>query len=270
MTSAGNEANLRAMIEPIRQYFDGLVFTFHHPIDDGAYYLQSVQGAGRVIYAIYCQRHGYSLTHCLWQGPMENGDHFVLLDTLERVSAPFVRDILPGIIHEMRAKNIAMVANYGKGLVFRFNEQLEFRGSPHWYTTGLDGGTSNLELPKEHFWNVRSEQRDPYHWVGHYAKYMLFPAGSNHALLGLDHHPGRPEEVFPQREAKRLAFRTELLRRGYDTSLSGLKAMLSHPIDDVTRALINSDKVWNDYYRYEILGDKAVFDSHNPAHMQPI
>ncbi len=41
MTSAGNEANLRAMVEPIAPVFDGVIATFHYPTDEGATYVIS-------------------------------------------------------------------------------------------------------------------------------------------------------------------------------------------------------------------------------------
>lgn len=281
MTTVGNEENLRAMIEPIRESFDGLCFTFHgseYCADDtsacpdgGAIFLNNNQGAGRIVYARWAQRHGYSQTHFLWQGPMEDGDHFVLLDTLERLSPRFCKEELPRFIAMMTERNIAMVANYGKGLIFRFNEQLEFRGSPHWYATQLDGQAINVELPKEDFWNVRNEARDPMEWVEHYSRYFLYPQGSNHALLGLDHHKGgKPEEIFPVRESKRLWFLREMARMQFPRTMEGLKAFLSQPLTPELTNLINSDKVWSDYYHYVIRGDKTVVHSHKPEDMKPL
>lgn len=276
MTTAGNEANLRAMIEPIRDQFDGLCFTFHgseYCADDtsacpdgGAIFLNNSKGEGRIVYARWCQRHGYSQNHFLYQGPMEDGDHFVLLDTMERISPEFCKGGLRELLSLMRERNLAMVANYGKGLVFRFNEQLEFRGSPHWYATQLDGGAVNVELPLTDFWNERAAQRDEYQWVGHYGKYMTYPQGSNHALLGLDHHKdGTPEQLFPKREAKRLYFLTLMKRAGFPRTLDGLIAFLSQPLTQELCDAINGEKTWQDCYWYYVKGDKtALVHSHKP------
>lgn len=272
ITSAGKEANLRALIEPIRSAFDGLCWTFHLPDlpgDGTAPYLESQVGAGRIVYARYSGRHGSSMTQYLWQGPMEDGDYFVQIDDLERLSVQFCVEKLPLLIAQMESHHIAMIANCGKGLIYRFNEQLEFRGSPHWYATGLDGQVANLELPLTDFWNVRAEQRDPFHWVGHYVRYWLLPAGSNHALLGLDHHPGfKPGEegrLFQPREERRLEFRREMRRRGFPLTLDGLKAMLSGPLDATLKAHLNAEKTLSDYYHFVILGDKTVVDTHKPS-----
>lgn len=270
MTGPGEEANLRALVDPIRPYVDGLQFCFHWPHDLGADYLEGQAGTGRIVYAHYTQRHFNSLNQYLWQGTLEDGDVIIQLDTLERLSEAFCRDHLPVLINQMEQTRVVVIANYGKPLVIRFNEQLEYRGSPHWYVTNADGGMANLELPKDLFWNVRAEQRDLYHWVTHYARYMLMPAGSNHAQLGLDHHPGDQATVFRVREAKRLEFRRQMRARGFPLTLDGLKVMLSQPLDAPLKALINSDKVWSDYYHYTILGDHSVLDSHKPSDMKVV
>lgn len=268
ITSTGNLENLKAMIWPIKQYFDGLIFTYHGEEDDGYKYLVENQKEGKIIKANWCNRHSYSQNHFLYQGPMQDGDHFILLDSMERISAEFCEEHLHKLLEYMNINNIAMLANYGKGFIFRFNEQFEFKGSPHWYATNLDGQSANLELDKKLFWNVRAEQRDKFQWVKHYAKYMFcYPAGSNHALLGLEKQ-GDPQKLFPRRESLRLQFRQEAKKRGYLFTLDDLKRMLSEPLDDTIKFYLNNEKTWNDYYRYEILNDETVVDTHLPSDMK--
>lgn len=279
ITSEGNLENLKEMIEPIKGYFDGLVFVFHPNSDSKFFlaggenewsYLESNKKDGKIIFATWCNRHAYSQNHFLYQGPMKDGDKFILLDSMERVSKEFCEDHLPKLLEYMDNNNIACLANYGKGFLFRFNEMLEFRGSPHWYATALDGGQANMQLEKNLFWNVRGEKRDKFQWVGHYAKYMFcYPAGSNHALLGLEKQ-GDPQQLFPIREKARLEFRKIAVERGFALTLDGLKLMLSQPLDDVLKHYINNEKTWNDYYRYEILKDDTVVDTHLPSDMKKI
>ncbi len=270
MTSAGNEANLRAMVEPIAPLFDGVIATFHYPTDEGAAYLESRVGAGCVIYANWCQRHGFSMTHILWQGPMRDGDKFVYLDSTERLSAAFCAGRLRDLLKLMDETDTAMVANYGKGFLFRFNEQLRFEGSPHWYATGLDGRAINMELDKGEFWNERDVQRDPLHWVSHYARYWLYPAGSNHALLGLEKQ-GDPAQLFPQREARRLAFRREMVARGFPLTMDGLKAMLKNaPLDETLKTHLRAEKTLSDIYHYWQGRGALLKDTHLPSDALPI
>lgn len=266
ITSAGKEQNLRELILPIRDYFNGLCWTFHTPLDDGATFLESQKGDGAIVYAKWCQRHGYSMTHYLWQGPMKSGDLFVQLDDMERLSVDFCRDRLPALIGQMRQHNLAMVSNYGKGLIFRYNEQLEFRGSPHWFATQLDGGAANVELSKEDFWNVRGENRDPFQFVTHYLKYYLYPAGSNHCLLGLEKN-GDPKVLFPIREQRRLDFLRLVDSYGYAITVDGVKEMMADGLDIEMVKFFNEEKILNDAYRHLQLGHTDFPDDHDFKNM---
>lgn len=270
MTSAGKEANLRALVEPLVPHIQGLQWTFNLPRDEGADYLESRAGEGRIVYVHWSARHGSAMTQYLHQGTMREGDWFLQLDDLERVSVGFVRDHVPILIDTMRRDNVAMVANYGKGLLFRFNDQLEFKGSPHWYGQGFDGRVANIELPQSEFWNVRAEQRPPHHWIGHYARYWVaYPAGSNHALLGLEKQ-GNPQDLFPIREARRLAFRKLMGARGYPLTLDGLKTFLSQLLDAETKDHLNAEKTLRDYW-WMLQGRLDILkDTHLPSDSPPI
>ena len=269
ITSSGKEDNLRTLIEPVIEHFAGLQWTFHYPKDSGADYLESRAGEGRIIYAHYSQRHGSSMTQYLYQGTMQDGDYFIQIDDLERISPQFCYEKLPQLIALMKEADLAMIANYGKGLVYRYNEQLEFRGSPHWYAVGLDGAAINIELEKNYFWNIRNEKRPKDHFINHYMRYYLFPAGSNSALLGLDTYSD-PNITFPIREKQRLEFRKEMKARGYNLNLDGIKLMFSQPLDSWLKEQINSEKVLNDWYRYYILNKKDIIDSHFPSDIKII
>ena len=269
ITHGGNEKNLREIVEPVSEFFNGLVWTFHLPKDEGSEYLESKKGDGEIIYSKFCQRHGYSMTHYLWQGPMRDGDYFIQLDTMERISPKFCREKLLGLLDLMQEADLGMIANYGKGMLFRYSEELEFRGSPHWYPINLKGKALNFELSKDEFWNVRAEQRDSYQWVSHYLKYWLYPAGSNHALLGLEKQ-GDPQSLFPSREARRLAFRQEVVKRGCDLTVDSVIEMFKNDLDNIIKSHINSEKTLNDAYRYFVLNDKTVVDTHDPKDMKKI
>jgi len=261
ITSAGKTDHLKALIEPIGEHLNGLQWCFHYPTDDGAQYLEDNKGEGKIIYSNFNGRHGFSMTQYLWQGTMKDGDILLVQDDLERISPQFFYEKLPQFIELMNEADVGLIANYGKGFIYRYNEQLEFRGSPHWYAINHSGRAINVELEKRYFWNVRNEVRGEFQWVGHYAKYFLYPAGSNHALLGLEIN-GDPQKLFPVREAKRLEFRQEMLSRGFSLTLDGLTQMMKGPIDEKLRELVNSDKVWCDYYRYTVLNDQTVIHSH--------
>lgn len=262
ITNAGNEKNLKELIEPVLEYFDGLVWTFHLPADEGHWYLQNNKKEGKIITAEWSQRHGYSMTHYLWQGPMQEGDIFLQIDSQERISPKFCEISLPKIIEGMELNDIGMVSNFGKGFIYRYNEALEFRGSPHWFAINT-GGKANAEvqLDKTDFWNVRDEQREPFQFINHYLKYYLYPAGSNSVLLGLEKN-GNPEELFPAREERRLKFRKYLKDCEIELMPEAVIDNMVNP-SETMKDFINNEKILNDTYRYYILEDKDFSDDHD-------
>lgn len=270
ITSSNNLTNLKEMIDPIIDNIDGLNFTFHYPTDEGATYLENNKKDGKIVYADWCQRHSYSMNHFLFQGNMQYGDYFILLDSMERVSREFIEKAIPDFIKQMKERNLCLLCNYGKGFLFKYDESLEFQGSPHWFTSTFTGGTLNLELPKDLFWNVRSEQRDKWHFIDHYAKYMLYPYGSNHSLLGLEKN-GNPKDLFPVRETTRLQFRVylrDILK--IPITVDSLKSYLIDNKDNIPskmKEFINTEKVWNDFYRFHILNDRNFNDDHDTGNM---
>jgi len=273
MTSAGNEKNLRELIEPILEYFHGLVWTFHKPvfvdtdvIDAGFLFLDENKKDGQIILAEWSNRHFNSMNQYLWQGPMKDGDFFIQIDTLERMSPEFC-STLGGVIESMQTQDIGMIANRGKGLIFRYNEILEFRGSPHWTPINVVGMQANTELDQSEFWNVRDQQRAPFYFVDAYLRYYLYPAGSNHCLLGLEKN-GKVAELFPPREERRLKFKRYLLDNNVDMDKEGVKDFMAANKDDESlKDFINNEKILNDFYRYHVLQDTDFQDDHDFQNM---
>lgn len=268
MSGPDSLANLREMIDPIKEAFAGVVWVLHDAVNsEETQFLESVKGKGKVIYYYYSGRHDVSRNQALWCGPIQEGDWCVDCDDKERIAPSFAHGILLPLIKELEAQNINAAFYYGKHFMFKYHGSLRYQGSPHEGITRDDGQLRAIDLkewyPKEETvrYGVRNQQRDPFHFVGHYAKYMLMPWGSNHALLGLEER-GKPAELFHPREKLRLEFLGEMTKRGFPRTLAGLKDMLSQPLDSTLRHYINHEKVWNDFYRYEVLGDKTVVDEH--------
>lgn len=267
--------NLKELIEPVCQFFDGIVWTLHDSrVSPEEVYLESVKGQGRIIHWYYCQRHFASRNNYLWCGPIQDGDWCCQIDDLERLNKEFATG-LRDFVKLLQVNGYNLASFHQKPFLFEYHESLEYVGTPHESLVRHDGKGRWVELkdmyPNEADvrLNVRPQKRDipfPYAWVSHYAKYMLGPWGSNAALLGLDTY-GNPATLFSPREARRLAFRAEMLKRDFTLTLEGLRLMLSGPIDQTLKDLINGDKVWADFYQHEILGNKAVVHSHLPKDM---
>lgn len=280
MTAAGNEENLRELVEPLLPHIDGVVAVFHRPCDGdaGLAYLESVKGAGKVIVRDWVQRHNYSQTETLYAGVIQEGDLFIITDTLERPAAQFIQHCKGHLNQFMLEHDVDCLYYYGKAYIVRYNESMHYQGSPHWWLVGVKSGIelSGFEAYKDEGkvrLNVRPFKRqDENNWVGHYLKYFLYPPGSNHALLGLDTY-GDPAQLFPLREEKRLLFRQEMRRRGYPVTVDGFKAMCKaegQP-DESLKTFLNSDKVWADAYWGLVMGKPEILThSHKPADMVPV
>ena len=272
MCGPGSVADLIELWEPIKAHFNGVCAVyFGARTDDEAQYLELIKGEGRITYLPYTGRHDLARVCTVHCGAIENDDIVVVTDVLERPSPVFCRDV-----KNLLSGQLNTLFFFGKILAYRYHESITYIGTPHEAFRRLDGQMRAVDLAQG--WgenkideatiraNVRPQKRPPDHWVGHFARYMLLPWGSNHALLGLEKN-GNPAELFPIREAKRLAFREEMRRRGYPVSLKGLKDMLSGEIDDRLKGFINSDKVWTDYYWHVIKGRDDVVCGHDDKDM---
>lgn len=269
--------DLKEMMAGVREHFTGLSCVYHgKETDPEGQYLESIKGDGRVVYLPYSRRHSLSRNVGLHCSTLEDGDLCMQFDALERVEPKFAGQIR-ALGRQMRESGVNAIWYFDKPFVFEYHESLEYVGSPHETLKRDDGRMRAVEaktswpIEREVRYNVRPEKRkdQPFHWVGHYAKYFLFPWGSNHALLGLSDR-GDPNVLFPIREQKRLEFLAEMRRRGYPRTLEGLNAMFAQPLDDKLRSMINEEKVWQDYYRLHILNDQTVTDEHKWTSLKPV
>lgn len=268
MSGPNSLENLQELLGPIATYFDGIVWVLHDSVgSDEEAYLESIKGEGKVIHYYFNKRHNESRNQYLWCGPIKQGDWICQCDDLERINPNFIK-YLRQFINEIGAQGINALFYYNKPFIFEYHESMRFDGNPHEGLNRLDGQLKAIEY--SHYepvedkvrYNVRSQKRqDPYHWVNHYAKYLLYPWGSNHALLGASDR-GNEIEIFRKRDALRLEFIQLMRDRKFDISIEGLTKMLSGAIDDKIKFYLNCEKVWQDFYRYNILGDKTVVDEH--------
>lgn len=278
MTSTGNEENLRELIDPLIPYIDGVVAVMHNPCegDLGLAYLEKVKGGGEIIIRDWVQRHDVSASETLYAGVIQEGDLFIIVDTLERAIPSFIARCRDGLNDFMYAQKLDCLVYYGKPYIVRYNEGMHYRGSPHWSLQGVKNAVELSSMyPDERDvrLNVRPIKRkdEPLHWVGHFSKYWLYPEGSNHAAMGLDHWPlGDRNTQFIQREGRRLAFRRLMRERGYPLNMGGLKAMLTAPLDDILKEHLNAEKVLSDIYWFWHGRSAELRDSHRPADAIPI
>ncbi len=271
MAGPGSAADLKELIDPIKDTFDGFVIVLHDacggPEDQ---YLESIKKAGAVIHLPFARRHSFSRNHYLWCGPIEDGDWIVQTDTLERLNPEFAGR-LRHMVGGFEAQGINAAFYYNKAFLYQQHESLEFAGSPHEGLRRHDGQMRAIELSSYYptetdvRYSVRHLKRtDQFHWVDHYARYYIdYPYGSNHCLLG-NCDRGDEMAIFRQREVMRNQFRTELLRRGVPRRMDAvIRYWHDHPLDDTMRRFVNQEKILNDLYRYHILNDLTCIDEHH-------
>ena len=277
MSTGGNVDNITEMVEPILPYLDGIIWVLHHCATDdpGAQYLESVKGAGKVIYRFWPGRHHVSMNDTLYTGLMEEGDLFLYCDALERPMLPFVSRIKSEIAFTMEEADLDVIAYFGKPFLMRYRETMEYRGSPHWglygwNNRGIEWSTIEPDESKVRL-NTRPLKRpNVWGWVDHYLKYYVaYPAGSNHCLLGLEKN-GDPNKLFPIREARRLEFRRYLKSKGVPLTVDGVRAWLLLGPDEEGKRFVREEKILNDAYRRYILNDTTLVDNHDFKDMVPI
>mgnify|MGYP003111174828 CR=1 FL=1 len=270
ITTEGHKEDLKELIEPIKDHFDGLVWTFHHPKDDGADYLESVKGDGEIIYTKWCNRTDYSRNHSLFQGPIKSGDWFITIDTLERLSPDFTKQ-LKDLIRYLDSNQIDGVYLYNKRFMFKYNEVTEFRNNPHEAVLGVH---KSVELSDLKIWNkdfqknVRQEKRqDPFYFVKHNFKYYLFP-NTNHLLLGFEDN----QPLVRKRYQNRAKFFSAIYSQGFDPyNYDSVKECLENHLDEAMKECINFEKFLNDWYRLEIRGEtEGIIDKHDFSAFKPI
>ena len=270
MTSKGHEKDLKELIEPIKNDFNGLVWVFHYPLDSGYDYLDSVKAKGEIIKTKWCNRFDFSRNHCLFQGPMKVGDWFLVIDTLERLSPVFTNKLSDFCKH-LDKSEVDGVYLYNKRFLFKLKEQTRFVNNPH---EGIAGSSRTIELSKQNFWNkeykknVRSEIRqDPYHFIEHNFKYYFLP-NTNHLLLGFEDDP----ELVQKRYENRSKLIQEIYTEGFDPfNIDSVKECFRTYLTDRIKEYIDFDKFLNDWYRFNILEEKeGIVDKHDFSLFKPI
>lgn len=270
ITTEGHKQDLEELIDPIKDHFDGLIWTFHYPKDDGADYLESVKGQGEIIYTKWCNRLDFSRNHSLFQSRIEVGDWFLTIDTLERLSPDFTSK-LSSICNYLDYSGVDGVYLHNKRLLFKFNENTSFVNNPH---EGITGVTKSIELSKQPFWeehfqkNIRAEKRkDPLYFINHNFKYYFFP-NTNHLLLGFEDD----RDLVNKRYQNRAKLISLIQKEGLNPfCLDSVELCFRHRLTKELKECISFDKFLNDWYRYKILEQKDGFvDKHDFSVFKPL
>lgn len=259
--------NVKSLIDPVWNFFDGIIVTYdavEKPTNDECYnYINERKKNGAIILRPWTNDHDLQMNAFLRQGPMKEGDWFVIRDSSERFNPEWVKDI-KSFIASMSMAGVRSIFNYGKGFAFEWNDGMIFQGSPHWGLVGARGHAIDLqsyhdESKKEWTWRVKDGDdpigRPIHHRIDHEAKYCWIYGRSNHMLLKLENNI----DEFQRAENVRQIIRNEAKIKGFSTkTIDGLKEYMQYfEKEDPSnfKVFINSHRTWKNFYRWHFLGE---------------
>ena len=244
----------------LEEYVKGFVIATHShvPVHVEDKITQNIKSPEKIhwIPIKWCGRLDFSRNHCLYWGPIKNGDWVICLDDLERLKPKFFENY-ENLIKTMANHRFDGAVLRGKRFLFRQNPFVEFVGNPH---EGLRGLYNQLELTQvqeysnydDFFANLRPERRPKDHFIGHFLKYYFYP-NSNHCLLGCEHNV----TLYKEREMRRREFMSVCEASGINDDKELLAWWKEKGIDGM-EDYINKEIILNDAYRHFILGEEVV------------
>lgn len=263
----GNELeNIKELTSNLEN-IDGILAVDHYSTDGTYELLKEKCGEGEVIQCPYQNNHSQSMNIWLNSKKLQIGDWVILLDSSERLG-PILQKNLPSYLAHFEQSGINTVVNHSKVFIFRRWPQIFFSGTPHWSGQHLrhgflkieDSGLFENEI--DYYYSVRNQNRSKFHWVRHYAFYLL-QKDSNHLLLGLE---GKPNfvEIYTYRENERIKLLLYFKELGLEPNIENLNKIMSiDPLDEQVKYFINTNKILNDYYQYFFKNNINLIDNHD-------
>lgn len=262
--------SIKELIEPIHEFFDGLVWTYHGEDSAILTYLESRKGEGHIERCKWYGRYDFARNHYLFCGKIQEYDWFLNIDDCERLSVEFCRDELKPLIVGLAQQGVDGVYLHNKIFMFCFNEWMKFKNSVH---ETIEGCSKAIELTsvekfqnsERYFQNARSSVREPYEFVDKYLRYYL-TLGSIHCLLGCE----KNIPLYQERMKKRHEFRFICRSMGIPLTVEGIYDYMKAEqgcYPENLKEIFNFEKILNDFYRYHICGLRDFKDDHNRKNM---
>lgn len=237
--------------------FDGLIFVDGGSTDGTLDLLNERKGGGKIIQRNWTNDHDFQMNEFLRQGPLQNGDWFIVRDSEERINDEFCKNIRNHVLNFLSQK-IRSVYWEGKGAFFQYFDDMYFSGSPHWGLVGARQHSVNLNdevVGGKWFWNERQNTRDRSHWIKHHLKYYWVYGRSNHLLLGRENKI----EEFRELELERIQFRILCQQEyGLDFSIESLHEFFASGTWKENKQIVeiyNKQPILKRYYHRFVLGE---------------
>ena len=246
--------NIDEMTKDIAQHFDGLVFVDGYS-DDGTFeLLNERKGNGRIIQRKWTNDHDFQMNEFLRQGPMRNGDWFLMLDSPDRANEEWCKQ-LKEEVETYNEEGIGAVSFVSKVQLARYFDSMFYFQSPHWGLNGILGNIKGYteEEKQDYITSTRFETDDPViAALLHPVKYYYTYGRSNHTQLLYGQFGTK---ILSYHESQRLRFRLYCQDQlGLDLTLDSLEEYMRK--GEFTDYFIDSVELevnLKDFYRYKIL-----------------
>ena len=264
-------------IIPIAKHFDGLNIVLHKsgiiltPEEQELFdLLNENRGNGKIHLFDWIKRYDFSRNRYLFDPLMKSGDFFVVLDSLENMTEDFCINGLPKLTRAMIENNLEGIFLHGKGLIFRKNEWMKYENGTHECIRPMNRAAELTEIvgyedSSKYFTNTRPSERDRLHFVEHYFRYYLID-NTMQCYLGTE----SDGDLTRKRLENRHNFRNHLFDKGVDFEYNSILDFFKSGIDDETKEFINTEKILNDIYRNQVLGEEDIIDNHDYENIKSI
>jgi hypothetical protein len=265
ITTLGNEDNLKELIEPVFDQFDGFLFTINlncisrYGSADYKSLVDRIRFLGKgkevITHNIWNGNFAYSRNTYLHNGDIQQGDWFFNLDSEERINPEFMCEFHSKLKKTFEENSVDGCAFEGKFLAFQYDEFMFWRNAIHETLVGAKRVVelSNIEglkkIPAR--FNLRSEKRGKFDFVNQALRYYL-QDGSFHCLLACEND----QELFQKRMELRKIFKLGLRRANIDKRDvdSVIEYICYNNLTSKAKECVRQEKFLNDVYRYYRLG----------------
>ena len=124
--------NINELTKDVHKDLDGLIFVDGGSTDGTLEILEDRKGEGAVIHRKWTNDHDFQMNEFLRQGPLKNGDWYILRDSTERLNPDFTKRVHDLCVKFDRA-GIQTVYDRSKILMVRYYDDQFFLGSPFLY-----------------------------------------------------------------------------------------------------------------------------------------